>query len=167
MFYGKGILSFLGPLQISIQSISSYLSCLEAVSSACILGVQTNIGWGLRTECWERYLYLRGRKWQGVGESHLIRNVKVCTAAVLTAGAAEDPSLLGCRSGNSPRHFPLSSGSSTPRTVTIRRLKINTLRFLSPSSVQVRNEWSCTSTRPNWFHGMYRGYLTFALHVFL
>lgn len=39
-------------------------------------------------------MYLRGRKWQGAGENHLIRNVAVCAAArfeVPTAGAAEDP----------------------------------------------------------------------------
>ena len=39
-----GFVSFLGPLRISIQSISSYLSYLEVVSSTCSLGVQTNTG---------------------------------------------------------------------------------------------------------------------------
>jgi len=105
-------LSFLGCLRISIQSVSSYLSCLETVSSTCSLVVQTNIGLGVRTEFWGRYLFLRGRKWQGAGENHLIRNVIVCVCvctaarfAVPTTGAAKEPGLLGCRSGNSPYHF--------------------------------------------------------------
>jgi hypothetical protein len=45
----RGFVSFLGPVRISVQSISNYLSYLEAVSSTCSLGVQTNIGWRLRT----------------------------------------------------------------------------------------------------------------------